>query len=272
MNKRGNQNLSKTEELAKKIQEVGESGSRKKYSRIILSCLSVTPWIGGILSAAAAADSEKDQGQINELQKQWLEEHTRMFGELSSLLSEVFDRLDNMENIDDRIQSAEYLKIVRRSFQAYDRCDDDIRRSAIRNIIVNSACISYCHDNVVKLFAEWINLYSELHFQVISKIFNNTGISRGEIWQGLVGDIPADNSAEADLYRLLIHDLSIGKIIRQYKPTNHRGQFILNQKSKRTANSTAKSPFDFHEPYELTELGKQFVHYVLTDSVRGLES
>ena len=33
-----------------------------------------------------------------------------------------------------------------------------------------------------------------------------------------------------------------------------------------------KSAFDNSEQYELTELGKQFVHYVLTDVVTRLES
>jgi hypothetical protein len=33
-----------------------------------------------------------------------------------------------------------------------------------------------------------------------------------------------------------------------------------------------KSAFDDEEPYELTELGKQFVHYVFSDLVKRIEN
>ena len=79
--------------------------------------------------------------------------------------------------------------------------------------------------------------------------------------------IPRDDSSEADLFKLLIHDLSLGHVIRQHRPTNYAGEFLRKStKGPRTpGGGTMKSPFDSEDPYELTELGAQFVHYVMNE-------
>jgi hypothetical protein len=79
--------------------------------------------------------------------------------------------------------------------------------------------------------------------------------------------IPGDDSSEADLFKLLIHDLSLGHVIRQQRDTTPDGQFVrkATRGTTRAASSTVKSPFDGDEPYELTDLGKQFVHYVMDE-------
>ena len=68
---------------------------------------------------------------------------------------------------------------------------------------------------------------------------------------------------------MLIRDLSTGGIIRQYRRTDYYGNFI-KQPTKKPKNSnpsrTMESAFDTSKLYVLTELGKQFVHYAITDA------
>ena len=105
---------------------------------------------------------------------------------------------------------------------------------------------------------------------MIGAIYNTNGITRGEIWDKIGKERVREDSAEADLYKLLFHDLSTGRIIRQRRETNADGQFLTKQTStrgNRRANGPKpmKSAFDREEPYELTGLGQQFVHYAMTD-------
>ena len=101
---------------------------------------------------------------------------------------------------------------------------------------------------------------------MIKEIYKNQGITRGQIWDNLNGTQPAENSLEADLYKRLIRDLSIGGIIRQHRETDYYGNFM--KKSTRSSKSLPlKSAFDYSEPYELTELGQKFVHYTMEEVV-----
>lgn len=67
---------------------------------------------------------------------------------------------------------------------------------------------------------------------------------------------------------MLFRDLSTGGIIRQHRETDYYGNFIQKTPERRTRGGGPKpmvSAFDTEEGYELTELGKQFVHYAMTD-------
>jgi hypothetical protein len=57
------------------------------------------------------------------------------------------------------------------------------------------------------MFINWIDVYSESHFAVIRKVYKNPGTTRQEIWGAIHGAAVGENSAEADLFKLLIHDL-----------------------------------------------------------------
>src|SRR5690606_6648579 len=105
--------------------------------------------------------------------------------------------------------------------------------------------------------------YHETHFMVIKEIYKHRGITRGQIWKNISETKPAENSREADLYKLLIRDLSTGGIIRQHRETDYYGNFVKKPKSKtsKSKSSILKSAFDDSEQYELTELGQSFVHY-----------
>src|SRR5579864_7033217 len=113
------------------------------------------------------------------------------------------------------------------------------------------------------MFIQWIDDYSELHFKVIRWIYKNPGCTRMEIWMGVYGTGVREDSAEADMFKLLIRDLSTGSVIRQHREKDYHGNWIKKARpSHRTRPSQVmKSAFDDEEEYELTELGTQFVRY-----------
>ena len=57
--------------------------------------------------------------------------------------------------------------------------------------------------------------------------------------------------------------------MRQHRPTDGQGNFLKQSTRGRRRNSSPhlKSAFDDGKPYELTELGKQFVHYTMNEIV-----
>jgi len=123
------------------------------------------------------------------------------------------------------------------------------------------------------LFIDWIAKYNEIHFKVIGTIYNKQRITRYKIWKEIYGNTVREDSAEADLFKLVIHDLSTGHVIRQYRPTDAKGNFIKQtQRTRRTNTNTLKSAFDNEKDYVLTELGKQFVHYTMNEIVPRIDS
>lgn len=95
-------------------------------------------------------------------------------------------------------------------------------------------------------------------------MYNSNGITRGEIWIKLGKKQVREDSAEADLFKLLVRDLNTGGVIRQFRPTDAYGNY-LKKSSKSFKSNVMKSAFDNVENYELTQLGQQFVHYAMTD-------
>jgi len=108
------------------------------------------------------------------------------------------------------------------------------------------------------MYLDWIDNYSEMHFDVIAAIFNASGITRGAIREKIGRQRLPESSADADLYKLLIRDLSMGGIIRQHRETDYHGNFVAKQSTKSGSQGGTKtmvSAFDNNEKYELTELG-----------------
>jgi hypothetical protein len=127
-----------------------------------------------------------------------------------------------------------------------------------------------CSDDVVRLFIDWIELYHEVHFAVIREIFQHPGSTRFEMWSSIYGPLlPREDSAEADLFKLMIRDLRTGGVIRQERDVNVIGQFVRRRPQRRAVGgpTTMESAFEDAKPYVLTELGKQFVHYTMNEVV-----
>ena len=114
-----------------------------------------------------------------------------------------------------------------------------------------------------------------LHQPVIARSLDD-GIGRGDIWASIHDDANVrEDSAEADLFKLLINDLSLGHVIRQHRSTDQLGNFVRKvsqQTPKGHSSRVMKSAFDNSDLYELTELGKQFVHYTMNQVVPRLGS
>jgi len=228
------------------------------------------PVAGGLLSAAAGAWSEEDQGRVNRFFEQWLKMLQDELREKAQTIIEIMMRLDlHDEEISRRIETREFQSILKKTFRDWAGAESEQKRVYIRNILANAAATSVSSDDVVRLFIDWIGLYSELHFQVIAAIYNSNGISRGAIWSKIGKGAVREDSADADLYKLLFRDLSTGGIIRQHRQKDYQGNFVKKPTGTTRGNSDGsnlmKSAFDTQELYELTELGVQFVHYAMTD-------
>jgi len=248
---------------------------RRIIEKFVLAALGSIPWVGGFLSAAASFKAEEETLKQDSMQTQWLEEHQQKISMLRDTLEEIRQRFESLgAGIEERIQSEEYLALVRKAFRTWDEADTQEKRRYIANIVTNAAGTLVCSDDVVRLFLDWLDLYHEVHFAVIQEIFENPGATRFDIWSDLYGEIPREDSAEADLFRLMIRDLSTGGVIRQARDVNELGQFVRKrpQRSRRgSAPTTMESAFEDTKPYVLTDLGKQFVHYTMNEVVARIE-
>lgn len=166
------------------------------------------------------------------------------------------------------------MDIVRKAFRTWDETDTDEKRKYIANLLANAGGTKLTSDDVIRLFIDWLDLYHEAHLAVIKEIYQNPGSTRYDIWEAIYDSFPREDSAEADLYRMLIRDLSTGGVIRQERSTTPDGQFLRKPraKSKGFRPATMESSFDDTKPYVLTELGKQFVHYAMSEVVQRIES
>lgn len=246
------------------------SAGHRKHVRFVLAAMSSVPWVGGLIGAAASLHGEQDQSKVNVLQQQWLEEHSARLRELVMALTEVMARLEKLgEQARERVESDAYLALVRKGFRVWDQSDTQEKRRLIQKLLASAGASLLTPDDLVRLFIEWIDRYHEAHFAVIREIYKNPGSTRSEIWEAIHGAEVREDSAEADLFRLLISDLSLGRVIRQERGTDGEGRFL---RKARTAGRGApsrvmKSAFDDKEEYVLTSLGEQFVHYVMDEVV-----
>jgi len=228
------------------------------------------PFAGGILSAAAGSWSEQEQEKINNFFEHWLKMLQEEMAEKAQTILEIMARLDMSDKkIADRVASPQYQSLVRKAFRDWAGAESEEKRETVRNILAHAADTSLTSDDVVRLFLKWINDFSELHFRVIRSIYNDGGVTRARMWEKIGKEEVREDSAEADLFKLLIRDLSTGGIIRQHREKDYGGNFLRKpaQKHRKSMpqSSTMESAFEDTKGYELTELGQQFVHYAMTD-------
>lgn len=261
-------------EIRGELDKLNPDLKKRALEKFALAALGSIPWVGGFISAAVNLKTEEGSLKLDSLQTKWLEEHEKKMQRLNGTLSEIGQRFDAIgPAIEDRIKSEEYLDVVRKAFRAWDDSDTDEKRKFVANLVSNSAGTKLCSDDVVRQFIDWLELYHESHFAVIRVIFQNPGATRYDIWSEIHGDIPREDSAEADLYRLLIRDLSTGGVIRQDRETTYDGKFLKRRPAARrpaASAGTMESAFEDSKPYVLTELGKQFVHYTMNEVVSRL--
>lgn len=248
--------------------EVPKANNWKKGARGALSTVGgLVPFAGGLFSAAAGFWSESDQAKVNSFLQECIKILEDEMREKQKTLIEIAQRVDvHDEKIAARIKSEEYQSLVRKALRKWSAVESEKKRIFIRNILTNAASVELVSDDVVSLFLEWLDKYSEFHFAVIGDIYQNVGATRYSIWTRLAKGVPREDSAEADLYKLLIRDLSTGGVVRQHREVDFHGNYLKKTTRKSSGISkTTKSAFDDEEAYELTELGKQFVHYAMNE-------
>ncbi|MEF1175093.1 hypothetical protein [Vibrio sinaloensis] len=250
--------------------EMPESGKGKKVARGALQAAGgVVPFVGGVFSAIAGAWSENEQDKVNKFFQHWVQMLEDELKEKEETIVEIMARLDLQDQaISERVDSRSYQSLVKKTFREWSCAESEEKREYIRNILANAASSTVSSDDVIRMFIDWINQYSEMHFQVIAAIYNSNGITRGQIWTKIGKGIVREDSADADLYKLLIRDLSTGGVIRQYREKDYFGNFVPKTPQRRPKGSGPKPPvsaFDDVEGYELTALGQQFIHYAMTD-------
>lgn len=258
------------ENMNSEDKNVPDDGVGGKAARGALQVVGgVVLFVGGLLSAIAGAWSEHEQAKVNRFFEQWVKMLEEEIHEKEATVIEIMARLDLQdEKIAARVESREYQSLLKKTFREWSGAESEDKRVLIRNILSNAAASDISSDDVVRMFIDWIGKYSELHFRVIGAIYNSNGISRGAVWRKIGKGKVREDSADADLYKLLFRDLSTGGVVRQHRETDYHGNFIAKQAGKRNSGGNSnvlKSAFDEEELYELTELGRQFVHYAMTE-------
>jgi hypothetical protein len=250
------------------------AGKSHSYVRFLVAALGSIPWVGGLIAASASLSAENEQQSLNELQRLWLEEHREKLKELGDTLAEILVRLDQLgDEVQERIESPEYLALVRKAFRSWDQADTEEKKQMFKKLIANAGASKLCPDDLIRLFLHWIDLYHETHFVVMKEIYRNPNVTRAELWQNIHGQPVREDSSEADLFKYLIRDLSTGGVIRQARETDSAGHFLKKDtrgQSHKNPSRIMESAFEDTKPYVLTELGKKFVHYVMTDVVSQL--
>src|SRR5690606_26058188 len=150
--------------------------------------------------------SEEEQRKVNEFFRAWLQMIQDEMREKQQTILEITARLDmHDEKVTKRIESEEYQSLMRKAFRNWAGVESQKKREYIRNILSNAAATSttFTSDDVVSLFLDWLQRYSEFHFVVIGNIYSNPGSSRADVWENLGKDEVREDSAEADLFKLL---------------------------------------------------------------------
>src|SRR5258708_1403993 len=174
-------------------------GKGRKYLRFVVAALGSIPWVGGFIAASASLNAEREQQNINDLQRLWLEEHTEKNKQLSTTLGDNLTRLDNFgDEVQQRIESPEYLALVRKVFRLWDEADTEAKKQMLKKLITNAGAIKLVPDDLIRLFAHWIEQYHETHFIVMKEIYRHPEITRGQIWDSIHGPRPREDSAEGD--------------------------------------------------------------------------
>jgi hypothetical protein len=232
------------------VSEALSHGYGPRFARFALACLGGVPIVGGVFGGAAGAWSEAEQERFSKIFANWLKLQEDEIREIGITIAEILSRLDlTDDHIRQRIESPEFLSLIKKCFRDWSAAESEQKRIFVRNLLLNAAVHRICSDDVVRMFIEWIEIYSEAHFAVIKFIYKNIGMTRLGIWRGIYGEKVREDSAEADLFKLLMQDLSTGHVIRQHREKDYYGNFLKVTPRRRSASSTVMtSAFDDEKP------------------------
>jgi uncharacterized coiled-coil protein SlyX len=111
-----------------------------KYVRFVLAALGSIPWIGGLIAAGATLHAEREQGHVNELNRQWVEEHQQKIQELNETLTQMVSRLEQLgPQVEERLEDESYLGLVKFGFRVWDEAGTRSTRDRVRQTLTNAA-------------------------------------------------------------------------------------------------------------------------------------
>ena len=117
-----------------------QAGMGPKITRFALACLGGIPTIGGFFGAGAGAWSEAEQERFNKIFASWLKLQEDELREIGKTLMEVMMLVDKTdEKVQERIQSPEYLKLIKKCFRDWSAAESEEKRTLIRNLLCNAA-------------------------------------------------------------------------------------------------------------------------------------
>ena len=128
--------MNNIEKIEAELQKYMPNTKKRIFEKVILALLGSIPWVGSFLSNAAAFKIEKSNIQIFNLQMMLFKEHERKFEKLLKTLSELDRRFALMgERIEERINSEEYLSLVRKSFRVWEDSETDEKKIYCKFVI-----------------------------------------------------------------------------------------------------------------------------------------
>jgi hypothetical protein len=171
------------EQLKKQIDEALAHGTGPKAVRYALACLGAVPGVGGAIAGIACVWSEQEQEDFNRIFRAWLKLQEDEIREIGITIMEVMARVDqNDEDVRKRMESPEYLRLIKKCFRDWSAAESEEKRRLIRNLLSNAAATKICSDDIISMFITWIDLYSESHFAVIREVYKSPGTTRQQIW------------------------------------------------------------------------------------------
>ena len=200
------------------------SAGRNKWVRGALNAAgAAVPFAGGFIAAAASVWGEHEQQRAMDALRAWIKMLQDEMREKQQTILEIMARLDmHDEKIAERVTSSEYQSLIKKAFRNWAGTESRKKQEYIRNVLTNAASMQMVSDEVVSLFVEWLQKYSEFHFVVIGELYRNPGSTRADIWSNLGKGAVREDSAEADLFKLLVRDSrpdrSSGSTVRQTTP------------------------------------------------------
>lgn len=261
-------------------------GKGTRWMRIAIQCVAgaISAATGGAASmmigafaggasGLAGAWGETEQDGVNDLVRECLRQQREQVEDVTRNVMQILERLDlDDEETARRVEGPEYQGLLRRAFRQWTYVESEEKREHLRRLLTHAADPRVQQDDFIRLFIDWIGRYSELHFRVMKVVYQNTGLTRAQIWDEIHGQPVRDDSKEADIFKCLISDLSLGHVIRQERARTSSGAFLKQRKAPRRTGSSPymTSAFEDGKAYEMTEIGRLFVHFTMTELVPKL--
>ena len=96
----------------------------------------LVPFAGGAISGVSSVWSEQEQQKINALIQAWLKLQEDEIKEIGQTMFEILARLDlNDENVAKRMESPEYLSLIKKAFRDWSAAESEEKRKLIRNLL-----------------------------------------------------------------------------------------------------------------------------------------